>query len=460
MGWGGRRRVPPWLALALLLAALGGCRDDAPRSAATAPAGTASDRPTGTPTAPPQVAANHGVALVEVASGAQHWLDGPNDDRTVGAGATFVRGEARIWLQRQQSGDYRTTSWFDLEGRELERRDGYVPSDPRLARCEQIEQGRAALIDGGRVPFACGDFSPDGTRMRVSRIAFKDGAPERYEVGVLRLDTLEARFFAPDLAFGIGDSFSGSSWSPSSRYVVEHELAGAAGVWLLDTATGASTLLARDGPYNRLGYGTVWLPSEDRLLVPDGRGTALLDVATGERRSFAEVPWPARAVGGYVYGPTAGPDPSAPPWVRIAETVVARIAGGVVVARWPGGFESTSPADRETAIVATGDGVRALLNAPGCNGVQFFAIDGAADRCLPARIASLSPDGTRIAYATGSGGRYGVGMPRAERVLLLDLRTGRERLLVDDIRDYVPPMLQWNAAGTHLLVAWTRPQWP
>lgn len=115
-------------------------------------------------------------------------------------------------------------------------------------------------------------------------------------------------------------------------------------------------------------------------------------------------------------------------------------------------------------VDATSGVVAALEDAPGCAGTALYRGTTLVSRVKGATGAELAPDGSMVAFARRVGETGTVQSPGIESasmtrydILLVESATGTERVVAHDAISSATPSLQWNKAGTHLLVRW--PSW-
>jgi hypothetical protein len=191
---------------------------------------------------------------------------------------------------------------------------------------------------------------------------------------------------------------------------------------------------------------------------PDAR--ARVDhLATGQSHELP-VPWPVAfdPSGRLLYSLSFG-------WsskVGGAETTLVDVATNRVVATLAGAAPylevfGGSPA----AVAATGSGfVAALQGREACDGTAIYVDGPALALCVDDGAgAAVAPGGKFVAVARESGTSGPVTGPAfdaAEMALyavdIFDVGAGTVTTVAQAAPGFAPPLLRWNAAGTHLLV--------
>ncbi len=465
-----------WIVTALILPVIlvAACNgDDSPEATATAtptltatstpapttsPTGTATPEPTATPSLEP-----NGVLLLDLSAG---------DTRTLYTGESFpftlgFEDDGGLWIA--VSGENRSLH-FAGDGTLIEEIEGYhTGGEPQ---CHPIESDEPrAEIEGEEYPVHCGVFSPDGRRMLYHiDVPESDWPQGGYAAWLLELATGETTLLTDELRHCGGcDGFAGPAWSPTSRYVMFGETGGDQ-VFIADAETGTARRIPAEGWGTQRGYQPRWSPAADALLVPDSEGNTLLEFpGTGDVVSI-DLPWPARfdATGAFVYSHAIAGEPH-----RYGPTTsIADAATGEVTAIWYGRPPYVWPDER--GVTAVNGEPAALLE--GCNelkdecdpaepcpgGTAIYHPDLDEPHCLEETFgAEWSPDRTRVAAArrtTADDIPYPPPFSESWEIILYDLESGAERVLVSDIRPPrgEAPQIHWNSDGTRILVQWPR----
>lgn len=316
---------------------------------------------------------------------------------------------------------------------------------------------------GGRVyaDVRCGIISPDEAWMYF-RI---ETSQEAYDAVLLNLESGVSTRIQEGLLLDLGsDFYFVPEWSPSSRFLVYPGHRSGSETYLTDVQTMATRIL--EGVRNRRDQRPVWSPSRDELLIPSGAQTAILDAATGERRELA-LAWPARwdASGTTLYSPAWGP-------VAVSETTIMQAARGTelaTVAGTPSWIGIWTEMSNVSGI--GGGGYTAALEAAGqCEGTTIWTTLRGDPVCVQQGYgAAVSPDGTQVAVMVvvdeedGPFLTPGNDNPRLMmryRMVIVDAATGDiEQVDGSDVHAYpaeagrqFPPALEWNDAGTHVLL--------
>jgi hypothetical protein len=275
------------------------------------------------------------------------------------------------------------------------------------------------------------------------------GTTTRLQAGLVHCGGCDARY--------------GPRWSASSRYVAYAEFGGAGRRFLSDLTTGTTRQIASG---NEVGDAPEWSPREDLVAYstsPHGTVARIEDLAAGTSRELA-IAWPLRfdASGAYLYSPAWATVPkSGTPTVT---TTVIDVATGETLGTLPGGPPAEFLWTGATAVThaAGSKGYLAVLQqASSCAGTAIYTEDSPQPRCIAGGAqGQIAPDGSRVAIARDvgkSGPVHGPGfsalsLPRYD-IDVVDLSGGARTVVVGAI-SFAPPLMLWNAAGTHLLVLW------
>jgi hypothetical protein len=315
----------------------------------------------------------------------------------------------------------------------------------------------------------CGSISPDQRWMTYS---VQNGEAEVGTTGYrVRLDDLWAvdlqtsttrRLQSGLMDCGGCDARYGPRWSPSSRYVAYAEFGGQGRRFLSDLTTGTTRQIANG---NEITDAPVWAPSSDLLVystTSHGTGARFEDLAARTARDLA-VAWPVRfdARGTYLYSPAWASAPKSGP-STISTTIIEVATGdslGVLQGAPPPEFLWTGA----TAVTRSGDGYLAVLQQAGpCAGTAVYRQGVAQPLCIVGGVQGHSaPNGRRVAVARETGqvgpihgpGFSSMSMPRYD-IDVVDVASGASRTVVTGAISFTPPLMLWNAAGTHLLVLW------
>jgi hypothetical protein len=333
--------------------------------------------------------------------------------------------------------------------------------DGRLIETVEAVQDCVPTADGviisGRVyaGVRCGLFSPDG-RWLTYAVPVHDGVstvqrPADWDQWAVNLESGEKRLLQAGLKHCGGcDGRFGPAWSASGRFVYFAEYAGERRTFLSDLASGATTVVSRGR--NEVPDQPAWSSASDLLLRPSERGTAVLDdPAHMVSRELPDLPWPARfdATGSLIYG-----------WIQspgAAATVILDARTRQMLDR----LEGSPPREHAFGLamrvqVAAGAGgyVAALESAPACKGTMIYA--GALPPfCVDTGFgAVLSPDGGRVALAWPTAGGPDASGLQPYQIVVIETST-HEALIIDgEAASFGPPLMQWSASGSHLLVRW------
>lgn len=404
-----------------------------PAAAATIVA-TPTDEPT---PAAPQV----GLLLVDLVSGQAHTLY--EGDEYALTRRFEADGSLWVWHVATQS-----ATRFSPRAEPLEESDDWPWDDQR---CRNVPGGEATSVVGGETfPVACGPLSPDGRWMMFTRDIESANVPAGgYETWLLDIET-RVEHLLTDLTRHCGgcDYRAGPAWSPSGRFLLFGETyAGPdSTVYLTDTATLDTRIVAQGPSANNLGEHLTWSSSEDAFARPGEGGIAVIArPALSEALPLNDVPWPARfdETGQFVYS------------VR-DRTTVADAATGATVALWTGTVQLWPSPRGMTAV----DGKpAALVEDGGCAGTTVYHPDIEGLCIEGARGAAWSPDAAAVAFARPTEQVSVVReWERDWEVVVLDIATQREQIVASGLRRWTVPYIVWNDAGTQLVVLWPAPE--
>jgi hypothetical protein len=343
---------------------------------------------------------------------------------------------------------------YGLDGRELSR--DYNPPQQDLPWTSSND---GCEVQGRLYPgIPCGSLSPNGRWMIYSfngrdlpvsgragdlwAVDLKSGASVLLQEGVTQCTQC--------------DVASRYEWSPGGDHLLVAESGPTTRVFLIDLRGPDVRELERTQ-----GYGDpVWSPVRDQLAYWDDAGRTILeDVGTGFKRSVS-AQWPVRfdPSGRYVY--TTDNDEATVFVDADTGTVMARLLGGPGYDA-AGGNRYLPPVTRP--VVATATGLIAVLGpTPDCRGSVLY-VDSAARKCFSsAGMPVFSPDSSRVAMARKTGDTGRVKTPSMEalnmhvfEIVVVDVDTGAESIVARGALGLdAPPRMEWNAAGTHLLVSW------
>jgi hypothetical protein len=384
------------------------------------------------------------VQVIDARTGAATTLHESTDTRA--GGARIVGDEVEVAVGG-------TVMRFRLDG---------APNSAYTVECEEVPGG--ARIKGRTYPgVTCrGVFSPDGKWMTyaVDNLPPPASSPGTWDQWVVDLDSGETRMLQEGLVHCGGcDGRYGPSWSASSRYVAYAETGGNRR-FLSDVSSGATRQIGSGGD---IGSAPTWSSSADWLvyqMTPQSNEARFEDLESGTASNLP-IAWPAQfdASGRVLYSPAWGSDPKSPPGTTTifdpaTWSVVATLAGQ---APWESMWNGTRPVG-----LRDGDYVAAVERAPGCDGTAIYVEGRSAAGCVLNGVrANVSPDGSYVAVARNEGATGTVTAPGIEAtsltrysVAIVDMATGATRSVVADAPGYAPPVMAWNAAGTHLVVLW------
>lgn len=399
------------------------------------------------------------VWLINTDTGAEHTLF----SERIGVGypsvsATFS-GNDSVVLRLSNIGEERV---FTLGGVEQARRP--IAPFTALNRCKRIDV-LVAEIDAQRYEVNCGSFSPDGNRMLYNVDVGTFATPTGYIAPVWDQWLIDLRSGQRTLlqqglrSCGGCDGFYPPQWSPSGRYVIYAELySGADGgsVFLSDTERGTTRRIAAGPSYMQMGYEPDWATNTDLLLRPgDSGGSVVEDLTTARVNSLAMLTWPARfdATAHLAYSPAG-----APPKAGGVSTRVVSL-DGILVATLPGAVPNIYGYRGEThgfRVFGTADGVAATLESvTGCSGTVIYHPHlPPAGRCIPAATGAVfSPSLGSVAFSRKAHDPV-PGHFALWDIVLVDPRTGVERVLARDAGSDAPPLITWGESGFHVLVHW------
>ncbi len=452
--------------LALVLGVFAACDGDsnidrAPTAQPTPTAATATQRPESpTPAGSPTGVSTTTGGLQAVPSTVQLV------DATAGTVRTLVSSTTDAAWSASFEGDRVTvqvgqnTRQFSLDGTAL-------PALPAPAvACRQV--GESAEIAGRVVAgVQCGvsSVSPDGRWMtypvQTGNVALQNGYPVPvWDQWLVDLRSGASSMIQPGLLHCGGcDGRYGPRWSISSRYVVFAELGGDGRRFLTEVASATTRPI---GTGSEVTYAPAWSPLADLLVYssPPGTATVLLDPSAGTSRRM-ELAWPVAfdASGTLLYSPAWSTGPKEP----AGTTTVIEIATGKVVASLAGAASwtrsQTWSRPPSPSVVVTPDGIMAALQgAPSCAGTAIY-LGSKLQHCIVDGVDAALGSGGVIAVArhVGSTGRAkgpGFETLSLERYEIDVIQSGRTRTVLRDVLSFGPPPMEWDAAGTRVLVRW------
>ncbi len=445
------------LVVALLAVACdrGGDKPEASPTPAATPTAAATASATASPATPTPLPGSIEVAstvqLIDVRTGAVKTLH--QDTKQQAYSASFEGDEVLV-----NAGQFLR---FRLDG---------TPSSGTPTPRDLCRNVSGAAEVGGRSysGVRCGSISPNGRQMAYTvqtgevevgtsgyRVPVHDmwaldlqtGATRRLQAGLIDCGGCDGRY-AP-------------RWSTSNRYVAYAELGGTKRRYLSDLSSGVTRQI---GSGNEVYDAPEWAPTGDVLVysnTANGTVARFEDLAAGTSRDLA-VPWPVRfdASGTYLYSPAwgAGPKSTAPPTTTIVEA-----ASGKTLATLAGDPPAELLYTRTMAVTRSSGGYLAVLQRGGeCGGTAIYREGVQQPRCIAGGVLGQgTPDGTRVVVAreTGNVGPvHGIvgsslPMPRYD-VVVVDVATGASQTVVTGAISFTPPLMLWNAAGTHLIVIW------
>lgn len=450
-----RHARPLLFALLVALVAIacdrGGDKPEAsPTPEATPPATlSVSPTPTASPSPPPlpgKVEVASTVQLIDVRTGVAKTLF--EDRAQIAHSAAFV--DADIVISVSNAPPLR----FRLDG-------SAVTNPPTPLGCREAN-GAAEVGGRSYSGVRCGSVSADRRWMiyeiqtgevevgtsgyRVPQrdmwsVDLQTGATRRLQTGLIDCGGCDARY-AP-------------RWSTTSRYVAYAEFGGTRRRYLSDLSSGVTRQI---GNGNEVNDAPEWAPTGDLLVystTANGTVARFEDLVAGTRRDL-DVPWPVRfgASGTYFYSPAWGAGPkTAPPTTTIIEA-----ASGRTLATLAGAPPPEFLWTRDVAVTRFGGGYIAVLQRAGeCGGTAIFQEGVARPLCIAGgALGQVAPDGSHVAVARETG-RTGPAGPRSMPLFdvdIVDVATGVSRTVVTGAISFSPPLLVWNAAGTHLVVIW------
>jgi len=447
-------RLPAALALLVfaVTACLGG--DDDPSASATA-VSTPSVEPTLTPTIAPTPTASATPAL-------------PTSTPT--AAPTRVPPPPRtVWLIDVASGEAQTVyedqspvaARFNAAGTRVELTttadplafalDG-TPLSPEPRRiCTQ--DGEDAIVDSTTYEdLRCGRLSPNG-RWMLFEIPIPDTNSD-WDQWVLDLDSGDRRLLQAAMRHCGGcDGRFGPGFSPAGDHAYFSELIQDGRVYAADLRSGEVEQISEGN--TEISSRPRWSPTGTRLLYSDDRQRVLLrDFAEGEPTDVPVLTWPATfdATGAVIYSPAyAAAEDSISTTVVDATTLTTlqEVPGA------PGTSAFWSP---QSAVGLSPDGpVIATQHPPDCRGgTTIYAPAAPEGRCFDgATSAAVAPDGRHVAIATVSGNSPSHATATEYQITLIDTANMEPTATIEGALSFdIPPRLEWNAAGTNLLVTW------
>lgn len=458
------------VALALLAAACDRSEGPAATSSPTASV-TASPSPTAagvestaTTSPTPQASAPPPSESIEVASTVQLIDVGTGTARTLYQGVAQRAGSAAFEDDEVVVFAGEQSLRFRLDG-------SPVIGSPRPERSCREANGTAEVGGRSYAGVRCGSISPDGRSMaymvQTGEVAVGASGYRvpQHDMWAVNLDTgATTRLQAGLVHCGGCDARYGPRWSPSSRYVAYAEFGGSGRRFLSDLSTGTTRQIAAG---NEVSDAPEWSPRGDLIAystAAHGTGARLEELAAGASRELT-VAWPVRfdAGGSYLYSPAWAAVPkSGTPAVT---TTITEVTTGKTLGTLPG----APPADflwtGATAVTrsAGSNGYLAVLQqAPSCAGTAIYAEGASEPRCIAGGAQGQStPDGLRVAIARDVGqvgpvhgpGFSAQSLPRYD-IDVVNLVGGGGRTVVASAASFAPPLMLWNAAGTHLLVLW------
>ncbi len=450
-------------ALSLIAACDRSDRDAAP----TTPAPTAVSTPiegsvTASPTPPlpatplpGSTAVTATVVLVDARSGGATTLY-TDSDRPIGSVA-FVEDYVRVSVGDRSLG-------FRLDGSPMTSPPAAIPT------CRT--SGGTAEVAGKQFSgVACGSISPDlrwmtymvqtgevavGTAgYRVPQhdmwvVDLQSGATRRLQSGLVHCGGCDGRY--------------GPRWSPSGTYVAYAELGGERRRFLSDVGTGTTRQI---GSGNEIYDAPDWAPSGDLLTystTANGKIARLDDLASGSSRELP-IPWPVRfdASGHFLYSPAWATEPKSGP--STVSTSIMNVDTGKVLATLSGAPPAEFLWTGASALTRYGnsDGYVAVLQqAASCAGTAIYGEGVPQPICVKDGVqGQVSPDGFRVAVARSTGtvgpvhgpGFSSTSLPRYD-IEVVNLVGGGSRTVVSGAISFMPPLMLWNPAGTHLLIVW------
>lgn len=444
-------------ALLLLLAGsacLGGANDEA------TPSATATSTPAVEPTVTPTITAPTTTPTATPAL--------PTTTPT--AAPTPVPPPPRtVWLIDAASGDIQTlyedrapvAARFDTTGERVELTttadplafalDGSaLPPEPGRF-CTQ--DGEDAIVDGTTYEeLRCGRLSPNG-RWMLFEIPIPDTNSD-WDQWVLDLDSGKRRLLQPAMRHCGGcDGRFGPGFSPAGDHAYFSELIQDGRVYAADLRTGAVEQISEGN--TEITARPLWSPSGTRLLYSDdGRRLLLRDFAANDPVEVPGLRWPATfdATGAVIYSPAyAAPEDTGSTTVVDTTTfsTLAEVSGA------PGTFAFWFA---QSAVSLSPHGpVIAVQQAPDCrSGTTIYAPAAPDGRCFDDAVgATVAPDGRHVAIAVRTGDPPSHSTTSEYQITLVDSATLEPIATIEGARSFdIPPRIEWNTAGTHLLVTW------
>ena len=445
-------------AVVLLLVGLAGCSSSSDSDAAS-PSATATATPTVEPTA--AIPTSTPTATVIATP------DPPTS--TPPTRPTRAPDPLRtVWLIGVASGEALTlhedesfaAARFDLSGTRIELTTGDGPlafavdgtslSPEPGPLC--TPDGDDAVIDG--VTFEemrCEQLSPDG-RWMLFRVPLPDANGD-WDQWVLDLDSGERRLLQAGLRHCGGcDGRFGPTFSPDGDRVYFSELIQDGRIYASDLETGVTELIAEGG--TEIGRRPIWSRNDGRLLYSDdGVRVLLRDFTFDEPVVVPGLTWPARfdASGTAIYSPSYASEGTGLTTVVDATSfaLLAEVSG----AAGPGSLWFTRP-----AVGISPDGpVVAVEQVADCpTGTMIYAPSVPGGRCFESAVgATVAPDGRHVAIAVNTGDAASHRFANEYLLVLVDTATVEPVATIEGALSYdAPPRIEWNSAGTHLLVTW------
>jgi len=322
---------------------------------------------------------------------------------------------------------------------------------PPLDEPQCVQEGDAAVVDG--VTFEemrCGRFAWSG-RWVLFPVPDTGGDWDQW---VLDLDSGERRLLEPGLRnCGGCDGRFGPGYSPDGDHVYFAELIQDGRTYVADLRTGETEVIGEGS--TETPRRPMWAPNGVRLLYSDdGQRVLVRDFEAASTVEVEALAWPATfdATGTAIYSPAyAAAEDAATTTVVDATTfeVLATVDGAPGVgALWFPRF----------VVAQSVEGpVLALEYAAGCPaGTTIYAPASPDGACFDAAVgAVVSPDGQLVAFSVQSGDAASHGTPSDYRVVIIDTETLEALATIEGAQSYdAPPVLEWNAGSTHLLVTW------
>ncbi|TAJ21154.1 MAG: hypothetical protein EPO65_02005 [Dehalococcoidia bacterium] len=395
------------------------------------------------------------VVLVDARTGVATTLY-TDSDRPIGPVA-FIEDSVRVPLADRSLG-------FRLDGSPMTSPPAVTPT------CRT--SGSGVEVAGKQFSgVACGSISPDlrwmtymvqtgevavgTTGYRVLQhdmwlVDLQSGATRRLQAGLVHCGGCDGRY--------------GPRWSPSSKYVAYAEFGGERRRFLSDVGTGTTRPI---GSGNEIHDAPEWAPRGDLLAystTANGKVARLEELAAGSSRELP-IAWPVRfdASGLFLYSPAWATAPKSGP--STVSTSIMRVDTGKVVATLGGAPPAELLWTGGSAVARYGNSegyVAVLQQATSCAGTAIYGEGVPQPTCVKdGAQGQISPDGFRVAVAraTGAAGpAHGPGfsstsLPRYD-IEVVNMVGGGSRTVVTGAISFIPPLMLWNPAGTHLLIVW------